>query len=201
MDRLEGVWPQGQRPFEPDVRANLIASYGLSPDDAIRIFFDSAVSVGDVQPGDVVFDPGGSNTPSTTAVQHDFNCIDYHGAPSPPINGDPFDFVPASPNFVPAPGSTTNNPADASPPDMVHSVGGGFSTVEFGTAVAPGDFPPGCFQNQTTSLSNAATALRVTDSLLLFDTAGSPLVPDDWQLVVSLPPNYVTQPMSGQWSD
>lgn len=181
--------------------ANIIASYGLSPAEKVRVFFDRAVSVADVQPGDITMNPSGPTFPSTTATQHDFNCIDYDVPGTAVIDGDAWAFLPASAVFVSVPAGITNNPVDASPPDMVHSVGGGFSTVEFGTAVAPGDFPPGCFQNQTTSLSNAATAVRVTDSMLLFDTPGSPLVPDDWQLVVSLPENYVVQPMSGQWSD
>lgn len=192
--------PPARSPFEPVAPANLIASYGLSPDDAIRIFFDSPVSVGDVHPGDVLFDPGGSNTPSTTAVQHDFNCIDYHGAPSPPISGDLFDFVPASPLFVPAPGTQTDNPVDASPPNMVHSGGPGQTSVEFGTAVSPLDFPAGVFQNQTTMLANTLNPVRITDSQVMFNVGGSAIIPDDWQLVSSQPANYVAQPQSGTYS-
>lgn len=180
--------------------ANIIAAYGLAPTQAIRVFFDQAVSASDCAPGDLVYNPSGSPVASTTTTQHDFNCIDYDVPGANPINGDEYDFAPASPNFVPVTGGTTTNPVDASTPGSVNSGGPGFTTVEFGTAVAPLDFPPGSFTNQTTMLSNTTIPSRVTDSQVAFNTGGTNVIPDDWEIVVTLPPNYVVQPQSGQYS-
>lgn len=192
--------PPAHSPFEPVAPANLIAAYGMSPAEVIRVFFDRAVSASDCEPGDIIADPGGANILSTTVAQYDFNCIDYTIPGDHPIDGDNFDFVPANPTFAPSTGGATNAPADCTAPGNVVSGGPGVTAVQFSSAVSPLDYPPGCFQNQTTAMANLNYATRGSDTMIVFDVGGSAAQPDDWQLVVTAPDNYILQPASGEYS-
>ena len=197
MDRLEGVWPQGRKPFEPTAPANIIGAYSLQPAFKVRVFFDTGVSALDVHPGDLSLT---GIHPSTTATQHDFNCIDYDVPVNSMVPGDFYVFAPANPAFNGLNPGFINNPADASGGGQVTSEGPGQTSVEFFQPVSPLDFPPGSFQNQTTGDNSTAIPVRASDTRVIFNVNGSNAIPDDWQIVVTSPPDYLNQPDSGVYS-